>query len=165
MRQFGYFATNRAHGGNLKSKTTTTPLRLVGICLIAAGLIPLAGNAETPASSATLTVIVDGIPSIEGAIKIQLLREGKSKTLHKATAPVTDSTWTWVQKDLPYGNYRIKVFHDQNANDELDTGMWGIPTEAYGFSNNARGVTGPPDDEETLFPVQTPEVTQKITLQ
>ncbi|MDZ7756077.1 DUF2141 domain-containing protein [Rhodohalobacter sp.] len=31
------------------------------------------------------------------------------------------------------------IYHDKNTNGELDTNLSGIPEEAYGFSNNARG--------------------------
>ena len=89
--KLGYRVTNHAHGGILKSKRTTA-LSCGGICLITTGLIPFAGNAESLASNATLTVIVDGIPSIEGAIKIQVLREAESEPLYKATAPVKNSS-------------------------------------------------------------------------
>jgi len=42
------------------------------------------------------------------------------------------------------GQYAIKVFHDENANGELDINFLGIPKESYGFSNHARGRFGPP---------------------
>lgn len=40
--------------------------------------------------------------------------------------------------DLPGGEYAVVAFHDRNYNDKLDRDGQGIPTEAYGFSNNAR---------------------------
>ena len=39
---------------------------------------------------------------------------------------------------LPKGDYAIAVFHDSNNNGRLDKNLMGIPTEKYGFSNNAR---------------------------
>jgi uncharacterized protein (DUF2141 family) len=122
-------------------------------------------HAWAESSTSTFTVIIEGIPAIEGRIKIKLLKEGEDAPFRKETAPVDRNPWTWVQKDIPYGRYSIKVFHDRNGNGELDTGMWGIPTEAYGFSNNARSITGPPDIEDTLFEVSEPETTVKISIQ
>ncbi|WP_457553236.1 DUF2141 domain-containing protein [Desulfobacula sp.] len=52
---------------------------------------------------------------------------------------------------LPLGEYAVKVYHDENGNDELDTRMFGIPIEQYGFSNNARGTLGPPKFEAASF--------------
>ena len=46
--------------------------------------------------------------------------------------------------DLPEGEYAISLFHDENGNKELDTNFIGIPKEAFGFSNNALGLMGPP---------------------
>lgn len=57
-----------------------------------------------------------------------------------------------VQIDsLKYGFYAIRVFHDENKNGKLDTNILGIPTEDYGFSNNARSWFGPPSWEKAKF--------------
>lgn len=53
--------------------------------------------------------------------------------------------------ELPTGHYAISVFRDTNGNGELDTNFFGIPTEPYGFSNNARGKFGPPSFEQCLI--------------
>lgn len=45
---------------------------------------------------------------------------------------------------LPAGRYAIKSFADENHNAKLDTNILGLPTERYGFSNNAMGRMGPP---------------------
>jgi uncharacterized protein (DUF2141 family) len=38
--------------------------------------------------------------------------------------------------DMPPGNYAIFVFHDANNNAKMDTNFLGIPSEAYGASQN-----------------------------
>lgn len=53
-----------------------------------------------------------------------------------------------VFENLPYGIYAVSVIHDENENGELDTFLM-IPTEPYGFSNNAMGKFGPPSFEQT----------------
>jgi uncharacterized protein (DUF2141 family) len=45
---------------------------------------------------------------------------------------------------LPPGDYAVLVFHDENDNGVLDKGAFGIPTEGYGFSNNAEGFFSAP---------------------
>jgi uncharacterized protein (DUF2141 family) len=40
--------------------------------------------------------------------------------------------------DLPSGRYAVSVFHDANGNGRLDTNLIGIPTEAWGVTNNVR---------------------------
>lgn len=55
-------------------------------------------------------------------------------------------------EDLPPGRYAMAVYLDANANGKLDRGMFGIPSEPYGFSNNG-GAFGPPDFAEAAFVV------------
>lgn len=52
---------------------------------------------------------------------------------------------------LAFGEYAIKVFHDENNNGKLDKNFLGIPSEAYGYSNNASGWFGPPSWEDAKF--------------
>lgn len=69
---------------------------------------------------------------------------GKSVTIDNNTAIIEF-------EDLPFGEYAIKAFHDEDANNDLNTNILGIPIEDYGFSNNARGVFGPPSWENAKF--------------
>jgi uncharacterized protein (DUF2141 family) len=57
--------------------------------------------------------------------------------------------------DLSSGKYAVKVFHDENNNGKMDTGMFGIPKEKYGFSNNVKVVMSAPKIEELLFDVSS----------
>lgn len=45
---------------------------------------------------------------------------------------------------IPSGTYALAVIHDQNMNGKLDTNILGIPTEGYGFSNNAKATLHAP---------------------
>jgi len=53
--------------------------------------------------------------------------------------------------NLPPGKYAVRYFHDENMNGNLDTNKMDIPTEGYGFSNNAYGLFGPKPFKEWLF--------------
>ena len=55
-------------------------------------------------------------------------------------------------EDIPPGTYAIGVIHDENMNGELDANRFGIPTEGYGFSNDARALLGPPAFGAASFP-------------
>ena len=57
-------------------------------------------------------------------------------------------------KDLNAGTYAVQYYHDENNNEKMDTGSFGIPLEGYGFSNDARGFMGPPDFEDELFSLE-----------
>ena len=54
-------------------------------------------------------------------------------------------------EDIPPGTYAIAVIHDENMNGKLDTNWLGIPTEGYGFSNDAKGLIGVPSFSAASF--------------
>ncbi len=58
-----------------------------------------------------------------------------------------------IFSQLPKGNYAVAVFHDRNKNGKLDTNMFGVPTEEYGFSNNARNTFSAPSFKDASFTV------------
>ena len=53
--------------------------------------------------------------------------------------------------EQPAGDYAIAVFYDRNDNQKLDTGMFKIPKEEFGFSNNPRITFGPPKWDKSKF--------------
>ena len=67
--------------------------------------------------------------------------------------------------NLPAGTYTISCFHDLNGNGKLDTNLFGIPQEPYGFSNNARPPFRAPYWEEAKFDLKNGGATQAIWLQ
>ena len=64
-------------------------------------------------------------------------------------------------EDIPPGTYALAVVHDENMNGKLDTNLLGIPTEGYGFSNNAKGSLGAPSFSAASFKYDggTPDLT------
>ena len=64
---------------------------------------------------------------------------------------------------LPPGDYALRAFHDVNGDGEMNTNPFGMPTEPYGFSNNAVGNMGPASWERAHFAVSG-ETRQTITL-
>ncbi|MDB4293615.1 DUF2141 domain-containing protein [Maribacter sp.] len=107
-------------------------------------------------SQNTLTVEVSGVSSSEGNISIGVYTdaEGFLKTdkiykglFIKSTKGITKA----VFKNLPSDTYAIALFHDENANEELDTNFFGIPKEPLGFSIGRLKTFGPPSFEECSF--------------
>lgn len=45
----------------------------------------------------------------------------------------------------------MAVIHDENMNGELDANWLGVPTEGYGFSNDAKGLVGAPSFSSASF--------------
>ena len=67
-------------------------------------------------------------------------------------------------EDIPPGTYAMAVVHDENMNGKLDTNWLGIPTEGYGFSNDAKGALGVPPFSAASFPYdgQNAELTMSL---
>lgn len=119
-------------------------------------------------SQNTITVQFSDIKPVQGKIYVGLYNsEGTfmktDKSFSSCITPVDGSSVTCILDNIPNGHYAISVFHDENSNGELDTGMFGIPKEGYGFSNNARGTFGPPSFEDSSFEVKG-DVVQRIKL-
>jgi uncharacterized protein (DUF2141 family) len=62
-------------------------------------------------------------------------------------------------KGLPAGHYAIAAFQDEKRTGKLEKNFLGIPTEPYGFSNDATGTMGPPSfDAAAIDPAATPNI-------
>ena len=53
--------------------------------------------------------------------------------------------------ELKKGIYAISLYVDSNDNKIIDKNFIGIPTEQYGFSNNASGFLGSPSYKDASF--------------
>ena len=51
---------------------------------------------------------------------------------------------------LEPGRYAVILFHDENQDGKLDKNVIGVPTEGFGFSNNASGLLSAPDFADAL---------------
>jgi uncharacterized protein (DUF2141 family) len=129
--------------------------------IIIFGVMMFVGPAAV-AQNGVLKIEILGLTSDQGMVMIAVYSSPEtymdaSKIFRRAKQPIAHRTCQWVVDDLPPGRYVISVFHDLNDNSKLDTGLFGIPKEPYGFSNNARGKFGPPDWESVAFDFQLPE--------
>jgi uncharacterized protein (DUF2141 family) len=108
-----------------------------------------------------MKLTVSGIDQIKGNLMIAVFEEGSDfpndeHAIQRLVIPVSSKTQYIEIRDLKPGKaYAIAMYHDQNANGKLDKNLFGIPTERYGFSNNARGTFGPPSWSEAKFVFQT----------
>lgn len=53
--------------------------------------------------------------------------------------------------NIPPGTYALAIIHDENMDGKLGTNWMGIPTEGYGFSNNAKVVFSAPSFDGASF--------------
>ncbi|WP_421792615.1 DUF2141 domain-containing protein [Hyphobacterium sp.] len=66
--------------------------------------------------------------------------------------------------DLAPGTYGVMAYHDRDGNGELNTGLFGIPSEPFAFSNDARGRMGPASWEDAAFEITSGENQHAIRL-
>lgn len=121
-------------------------------------------------SLSTLRIIIDGAKTDSGLIMVAMSESEESyqtrgEAYKAAALEVSKGQAEWVIESLPYGTYAIKVFHDINGNGQLDTKMFGIPSEPYGFSNNPKGNMGPASWKDARFEIKYPEEEIIIKLQ
>lgn len=126
-------------------------------------------NVDSLNGSGKLTVIIKGFESDEGNCRFAI---DNSKEVYESEDSV------WIGKELPiqnkevvvtidslkYGEYAIRVYQDKNKNAEIDTNILGIPTENYGFSNDASGWFGPPSWDKAKFIFNKPDSTIHINI-
>ena len=99
--------------------------------------------ADGPAADATLYVaLYDSAAGFAG-----------SQSLASQTVPMRAGTARLVFPGLAPGRYAVRAFADENGNGKLDTNLLGMPTERYGFSNDAKGNRGAPDFEAAAIGV------------
>ncbi len=112
----------------------------------------------TQAQAGDLTVRVSGITSSVGQVGCALFKspEGFPMSPGLATQQWTVAAANGVEchfSGVPGGDYALSVSHDINGNKALDTNIFGVPTEAWGVSNNVRPLMRAPKWHEALFRV------------
>lgn len=120
-------------------------------------------NLVTASHASELVLTIDGFKSDNGYAMVALVnsqetyvaRKGGPDAYKAVRIKIKNGNAKSIFESLPHGEYAIKVFHDENNNQDLDTGFLGIPIEDYGFSNNAKGAFGPPGYDEAKFIINT----------
>lgn len=118
----------------------------------------------------TLIVEIESCRNDDGVVAVALHsgEEGfpgaEENMVQGATAKIVNGIATVEFKDLAFGEYAISAFHDENANDELDTNWIGIPKEGVGASNNAKGRMGPPKYKDAKFQFSSDQQKMKFEI-
>lgn len=83
-------------------------------------------------------------------------RDG-ARALAHVVAPVRAGRASVVFDRVPAGPFAVVVHHDEDSDFKMATGMFGIPTEGYGFSRDARGAFGPPSFDDSRLMLEADE--------
>jgi len=125
---------------------------------------------DAPLETSTLNLSIQNINKANGNIMVAIFK-GEENFLKDDKAVASkialvekigelDLTFT----NLPYGEYSVAVYHDVNGNQKLDTNLFGVPTEPYGFSNNARSKWGAPKYKVARFQLNQLEQSMVINV-
>jgi uncharacterized protein (DUF2141 family) len=117
----------------------------------------------------TLTIAITGLENDDGEVLLTLSNsresyESGSKSYLGFKVNIMDGKAECTINDLPFGEYAIKLYHDENMDGELNSNFLGIPTENYGFSNNASGTFGPADYDDAKFLFEQSDMIMNISV-
>ncbi len=127
---------------------------LTAVSAIAFGQVPPQSPPNTP------RIIVNvRAKSARGAVVCRLYGTDSERTFPRRAAQprmttrvrLTSVNARCVFEGVAAGTYAIGVYQDENDNGQLDTGIFGIPVEPMGVSNNVRPLLGPPSFSDARF--------------
>lgn len=132
------------------------PRRAIALARLALGLLPGAALAQSPCPGIHVTVL--DIRNSTGTVACALFESAEGFPVHFLRS-ATNIMVIKVRKtrarcdfeDIPPGTYALGVIHDENMNGKLDLDLLGMPTEGYGFSNDAKGWLGAPSFAAASF--------------
>ncbi len=111
-------------------------------------------------SIADLTVQISNIQNNNGLVQLGLYNDaskfpkvGETYKMVRVRTKGNQSFYTF--KNLPLGKYALAIYHDENANKICDTNFFGIPKEAYAFSNGIRPRFSAPSFQSCSFMVNS----------
>ncbi len=116
-----------------------------------------AQNSQNEQKTGDLTVVINGFKNSNGSVQIALYNSEKSynneqeDVFRTKTIAVEKKGVTWIFRNIAFGDYAVKTFHDENEDRLINKNHFGFPLEKYGFSNNAKGRFGPPAFAKAVF--------------
>jgi uncharacterized protein (DUF2141 family) len=130
--------------------------RALGVLALAAASLVAQAQAQAPCPGIHVKVL--NIRNSNGTVACALFESAAGfpeEFLHSATnvmvIKIRDTQARCDFEDIPPGTYALAVIHDENMNGRLDTNVLRIPTEGYGFSNDARAWFGAPSFSAASF--------------
>ena len=118
--------------------------------------LPAIAVAQSPCPGIHVKIL--NIRNSTGAVACALFESSvgfPTEFLHFATnimvIRIRDSQARCDVEDIAPGTYALAVVHDENMNGKLDAIWLGVPTEGYGFSNDATAALGAPSFSAASF--------------
>lgn len=106
----------------------------------------------------TVKVEIKNFRNSKGVVIINLFNKNQV-LIETIKSTVVDGVCEFELKGINEALYGIKYFHDENKDKKWGKNFLGMPTEGFGYSNNAKKKFSEPDFEDWLF-----KVDEKTTL-
>jgi len=120
-----------------------------------ATVLGLAACLSPAAWGASLDLTVTNVETANGALRIAVFdsQDGwkSNSAVEGAVVDAATGSVTLTIDGLAPGEIGIKLYHDVDGDGDLDTRSFGIPSEPYGFSNDAPVRFGPPGWKKAKF--------------
>ena len=142
---------------------------LFAVALASCASAPPTASVPRPEGQGRVEITMTGFENAEGQALVAFFLNDSGwpdpdeSIFATLTVPISDGRAFAVVEDVPAGPFAVSVFHDEDGDRELGSGALGIPSEAYGFSADARDMFGPPDFEEARLELAAGE-TKQITI-
>jgi len=107
--------------------------------------------AAPSAAVGRVTVELLQVRNARGQLLVALFRSARgfpdrgADALGRIVGKARAGTVVVTFEHVPPGPFAISAHHDEDGDFAMDTGLFGIPAEGYGFSRDARASFGPPD--------------------
>jgi uncharacterized protein (DUF2141 family) len=154
------------HFAKLLGALTITTFVLVAQPMTAAAQDAAPSTTAEAPQTASLTLTFTGIKTATGAVMVGLYDSqagyDSGKAARKVRIAVSGDSASATLEGLPPGTYAIKAFHDVDGDGKLAANAFGIPSEPYAFSNDARGGMGPPKWAAAAFELKAGSNAQTI---
>jgi uncharacterized protein (DUF2141 family) len=103
-----------------------------------------------------ISIAVDGLRNDKGTVRCGLYASAvgfrePGKELKGVAVPIAGGKATCVFNDMAPGSYAVAIFHAENNETQIETGMFGKPKQGYGFSRDAKGSFGPPSFDAAAY--------------
>lgn len=124
---------------------------VVALAMVAGGI-----EAVTAQTGGSINLTVTGLRNGNGNVRCGLYNSASAfphagQESRGVVARISGQQATCVFRDVPPGTYAIAFFHAEQNEARMQYGLFGKPTEGYGFSNNASGSFGPPSFSDAAF--------------
>jgi uncharacterized protein (DUF2141 family) len=123
---------------------------------------------------ATVQVNVTGISNNQGVVRVAMFSTPQAfseknnaapDAFQKGIATINERNQAiYTFKNVPYGAYAIKLFHDEDNSGKLKRNLFGKPQEGFGFSNNPPIANHAPSFDQAKFAVDQTKVTMTIKM-